>query len=117
MRPGKTMAPFSQGRIQRVATVQESKHRRPAHSDFFKRPANPEIASCGDHTFFQGLNRFRRSSSLVVNLGKVQIELGVIVFHSQRFAAERFRVSEALFRERGQQPRIRKVKRVLGRHT
>src|ERR1700729_1054432 len=41
----------------------------------------------------------------------------MIVFHSQRFAAKRLRVSEAFLRERGQQSRIGKVKRVFGGHT
>ena len=108
------MAQSSEPRVDRVAAVQERKHGLPAHSDFFKRAANPKIASCGYQPFFQCLNRFRSSSGLVINLRQVQIQLRVVVLHSQRFPAQTFAVSEAFLGKCGQQARIRQVKRVLG---
>ena len=108
------MAQSSEPRVDRVAAVQERKHGWPAHSDFFKRPANPKIASCGYQPFFQCLNRFRSSTGLVINLRQVQIQLRVVVLHSQRFPAQTFPVSETFFRKRRQQACVGKVKRVLG---
>jgi hypothetical protein len=36
------------------------------------------------------------------------------VFHAQRFAAQRFRVTESFFSQRGQQARLGKIKWVFG---
>jgi len=108
------MAQFAEPRIDRMAAVQERKHWRPAHSNFFQRSANSKIAACGYQPFLQRLNRFRGSSRLVINLRQIQIQLSVIVLHAQRFPAQTFSVSEPFLRERGQQACVGKIKRVLG---
>lgn len=108
------MAQFSQPRVDRMAAVQERKHGRAAHSNFLQRSANSKIAPCGYQPFFQRLNRFRSSSSLVINLRQVQIQLRVVVLHAQRFPAQAFSVSKTLLGKRGQQACVGKVKRVLG---
>ena len=73
------MAPFPERAVHRMAAVQEREHRRPAHSDFFERAPDAEIASRRNQPFFKGVDRFGRASGLVVHFRQIQIELGVVV--------------------------------------
>lgn len=90
--------------------MQEGEHRSAAHADFFEGATNAEIASGGYQPSFERGDRLRSASGLVINFRQIQIKLGVIVFHSQRFAAERFRVAKSFFGERREQTCVRKIK-------
>jgi hypothetical protein len=111
------MAPLSERAIHRVAAVQERDHRFAPGADFLERPANPEIAARGHQALFERRDRLLGPAGLLVHLGQIQIELGVIVPHPHRFLAEGFRVAISLLSDRGQQAGVGEVERVLRRST
>src|ERR1700693_3722152 len=100
-----------------MTTVQKSQHRRTSHSNLFQSATNSEIPSRRYQPFLQRRNRLRSPPRLVINLGKVQIQLRVVMFHPQCFTAQRFRVAKSFLSQRREQSCIRKVKRVLRRDT
>ena len=110
VRSGQPVTQSAEGAIHRMAAMQESEDRSTAHADFFKGATDAEIASGGDQPSFEGGDRFRGASSLVIHFRQIQIKLRVIVFHSQRFAAERFRIAKSFFGERREQARCTKDK-------
>lgn len=107
------MAPSAERSIERMAAVEEREHGIAAHADFFEGAADAEIASRGDQPFFEGGNRIVSAPSLKINFRQVEIELCVIVFHADGFAAKRFGIAKAFFSECSQQASIRKIKRIF----
>src|SRR5579862_2324887 len=107
------MPPFPECAVHRMAAMKEREHRWTADSNSFEGPSDPEVASGRNHALFKGVDRFRGASGLVVDLGQVQVKLGVVHSHSQGFTAERFSVAETLLGDGSQQACIREVKRVL----
>src|ERR1700721_2297945 len=97
------MPPFPERAVYGVAAVKEHEHRGTANANSFEGSADTEITPGRDHAFLKGVDRFRCASGLVVDLGQVQVELGVVHPHSQCFAAERFGVAKSLLGNGSQQ--------------
>ena len=57
-------------------------------TDLFERAAYPEIASRGNEALFERANSVRCPPGLVIYLGEIQIKLGMIAFHADRFPAQ-----------------------------
>jgi len=75
-----------------MAAMKKRQNRPASQADLFERAAYPEIASRGNKSLFERVNRVRRPPGLVINLGKVQVKLCMITFHADRFPAQRFAV-------------------------
>jgi hypothetical protein len=109
VRTRQSVTQSSQRTIHRMAAVQESEHRHSPHADFFERSPDAKISSRRYQPFFQSGNRLGRASGLVINFRQIQIQLGMVVLHPQRLAAQRFRVAESFFGQRGQQAGVGKI--------
>jgi hypothetical protein len=108
------VADAAQSTIDWVLAVKESEHRMAATAYLFECAPDAKIASRRHHPFFEDVDGIAGAPALVVNLRKVQIKLGVVGLHPQRFAAQHFPVSESLLRGSREQPRIGQIKRILG---
>ena len=100
-----------------MAAVQECHDRIAPRADFLQSPANPEIAPRGHQPLFKSGDRLLRPAGLLVDLGQIQVELGVIVSHPQGFQAEGFPVAKTLLGDRSQQSRVGEIKGVLRRNS
>ena len=56
-------------------------------------------------------------AGLLIDLGQIQVQLGVVVPHPEGFLAERFAIAVALLGNGSQQSGIGKIKRVLRSDT
>jgi hypothetical protein len=108
------VAQAAQHPIDRVIPMQEIQQRSAPHSNPFQGTPDAEITPRGNHPFFECFNRVGSSAGLVVHFRQIQVELRVVAFQVERFAAERFRIAETAIGHRCQQAGIGKVKRVFG---
>src|SRR5580700_9789521 len=111
------MTQLAKRAIDRMAAMQEREHWRATHSDAFKRAANAEIAAGREQSLLERLDGFRRAPRLVIHLRQIQIQLRVIAFHADRFAAQILSIAEAAFRHGCEQSGIRKVERIFRRYA
>jgi len=93
--------------------MQKCDHGFAARAYFLERPAKAKIAAGGHEALFERRYRFLRSSGLLIDLGQIQVELGVIVSHAQSFLAESFAIGIALLSDRRKQTCVGKIERVF----
>lgn len=100
-----------------MAAVQKPDDRGSSQPNLLEGAPNTKIPARRHQPLFKSIDCVRRSSRLLVNVRQVQVQLGVVAPHSQCLPAESLCVAKPSFRERSQQPRIGKIKRVFWSNT
>jgi len=94
--------PLPQDPIHRIAAINKGKHWLPPAAKVFERDPNSEIAARRDEPFFEHRDCFLESASSLIDLRQVQVELRVVVSHSERFETKVLGIEKSLLGKRGQ---------------
>jgi hypothetical protein len=71
-----------------MAASKAGQYRGAASVNLFQCSANAHVAACGNESPSEGCHRFAITSCLVIYLGEVQIELGMVPLYFESFSTQ-----------------------------
>ena len=96
--PQPSMPPLPQNSVYQIAAIEKGKDWLPPHplAKRVESASNLRVAARRGEPLFEDINGILEPPSFLINLGQIQVELGMIMSHFERFEAKLLSIAKSL---------------------